>query len=207
VTQLRRSSAVVGLAAALIAAPRDRMGAQVAAHVAAGIRVSSALVHDSIVTALDVTPALAPVVSASLELAPRGGQRWSGTVVADVSWSGLTRHEAGGGPVALGNLTALSVSVGLRRTWPAGFATRVSAGGLGYVPARRTGLFRDGGGVFPLFGLAVAFTPPARRVLGLELRYDVHGFTTRALEDAGFAGRRPVHRVALVARADLGVLR
>lgn len=179
--------------------PPNRLAAQVSLHLAAGIRSSSTLVHDSIVGPMDLRPALAP----ALLLTARDdlSDRWSADVTLDVSSGGLRRHE-GGDSFDAGSATTLAFTVGLRRRVFPGLAARFGVGGLTYA-AERTGLFHEGtGGLMPLVTLAAGYAPPfgARRHLEVEARYDLHRFITPSLRTAGFDDPRPVHRLALVVR-------
>ncbi len=195
---LGRGGAALVLA---LTAPCAGAGAQVAVHVSAGARYSGTLVHDSIVTAIAVRPDLAPVIGMSVRLPEHRG--WAGGVMLDVGWSSLRRHE-GGASVDLGGLTTFSFAVALRRSLWAGFGARVTAGGLAYMPARESGLFRGGAGeLFPLLGAAVDWAPAAGRRWSVELRADAHRFLTRALRDAGFTEHRLVPRLSLAVRANV----
>jgi hypothetical protein len=125
----------------------------------------------------------------------------------DVSTSTLQRHDAGGATASLGGLSTLSFAVALRRQLAPGLGARVTAGGLKYLPARGSGVFRGGAAeVFPLLGLALDYHLPFAPGLTVETRADVHRFLTRALRDAGFTEHRLVPRVTLLVRADLARL-
>ena len=179
-----------------------RAYAQVALHVSAGARYSGTLVHDSIVTPLDLRPGVGPAFAVTVELPPHRG--WSGAAALDISTSSLRRHDADGSTASLGGLTALSFSVALRRQLAPGLGARATAGGLKYLPARQSGVFRGGASeVFPLLGLGVDYRLPFGRGLTLDARVDAHRFLTQALRDAGFTEHRLVPRVTLVVRADL----
>jgi hypothetical protein len=176
------------------------LSAQVSVQLAAGVRYSSTLVHDSIVTPLDLRPALAPtlLLSARHDLNPG----WSADVSLDVSPSGLRRHEAGASFDA-GAFTAVAFTVALRHDLAPGLSARAGAGGLRYATAQ-TGVFRQGsGGLFPLLTVAATYAPTlgARRGLAVEARYDLHQFITPALRSTGFTDPRPVHRIALTLSA------
>lgn len=186
--------------AVLSVSPAVRLAAQISWSLAAGARYTTTMVHDSIVTPLDVRPALAPAFTLAAATPLQPG--WSGEALLDVSWSALERHDQGGLTTGLGNVTTLAVAIGVRREFPAGLSARLAMGALKYFPASETGIFRQGsGGLFPLGGAAVAYGPPlaaARRWhVEVEARYDVHKFITPALRTQGFSGARLVHRVAL----------
>ena len=180
-----------------------RLSAQASVQLSLGARYTSTMVRDSIVTAIDVRPTLAPSLAVTAATAIEHGWTADGTI--DVSWSTLERHDQGGPTVGLGSLTTLAVVIGVRRALAAGLAGRLAVGGLKYFPGESTGIFRDGsGGVFPLGSATVSYVPPLafaqRRSLGIEARYDVHAFITPALRNRGFTSSRPVHRLALALR-------
>ncbi len=188
----------------LIAATPYCLTAQVSLHLAAGARYTSTLVHDSIVTPIDVRPALAPALAVTAAKPIR--HDWSAEATLDFSWGALERHDQGAGTVDLGSLSTLALEVGFRRRLPAGFSARFAVGGLKYFSSNETGIFRAGsGGVFALGGAALAYAPAgalaARWGFGVEARYDVHQFITPALRDQGFTTSRTVHRVALAVHA------
>ena|SRR6267378_1789095 len=195
----------IPLLAALTVYPSNRLAGQVSFHLAAGLRCSSSLVHDSVVTPFDLRPTLAPAFLVSVRDALRPG--WSADVTLDVAPSGLRRHETGGS-FDVGSITAVAFTVGLQRHFGAGASARLGVGGLRYA-AKQTGVFREGsGGIFPLGTVAATYALPfpfaRRRQLEVEARYDVHQFITPALRTEGFRGSQPVHRVAILMRIGWG---
>lgn len=193
------------LALGLTGYPASPLTGQVSFHVAVGARYSSTLVHDSLVTAFDLRPALAPafLFSARDELRPG----WSADVTLDVAPSGMRRHESTGSFDA-GSFTAVAFTVGLRRQIAPGVSARAGVGGMRYL-AEQTGVFREGsGGIFPLGTLAAVYAVPLpfaqKRQLEVEARYDIHQFITPALRTEGFTQSRPVHRVAVLVRVGWG---
>lgn len=181
------------------------LAAQVVVQVSVGARYSGTLVHDSIVTAVDVRPSIAPAFAVAVALPEH--RLWSGEALLEFSWSGLKRHDATGQSEDLGGLGALSFSVGLRRTLAAGLGARATVGGLRYLPARQSGVFRAGAGdLFPLLGVGIDYAPPGGRGLTLELRADAHRFLTQALRDVGFTEHRLVPRFTLALRTSLSSL-
>ncbi|HEU5261875.1 MAG TPA: hypothetical protein VFU41_10705 [Gemmatimonadales bacterium] len=191
------------LALLLTVCPPDRLSAQVTLQPSLGFRYTSTLVHDSIVSAIAVRPALAPALALTAATPIKPG--WSAEATVDFSWSHLARHEAGA-TVELGGLSTLAVQFGFRRQLPAGLSGRFSVGGLKYLPSEQSGIFRAGaGGVFALGGAAVSYVPAALQAgpwaFGVEARYDVHQFITGALRSQGFTSSRTVHRVMLALSA------
>lgn len=208
-TDGRTAGRTVGLAFAFWMAftvgPSDRLAAQVSFHVAVGARYSSTLVHDSVVTAFDLRPALAPAFLVSVRDELRPG--WSADVTLDVAPSGMRRRESSGSFDA-GSFTAVAFTVGLRRQFAPGVSARAGVGGLRYL-ADQTGVFREGsGGIFPLGTVAATYAAPLpfarKHRLEVEARYDIHQFITPALRTEGFTASRPVHRVAILVRMGWG---
>jgi hypothetical protein len=195
----------LALVTALSLAPCWGAAAQVAVRVAFGARHTTTLVRDSIVTPFDVRPAIAPNIAIGFELPEHRG--WAPGVMLDASWSALRRHESAGA-ADLGSLTTFAFTVALRRSLAAGLSATARVGGLQYLPGREAGVFRDGPGTpFPIAGLDLRYASPALRRFAVELRYDLHRFITSALQDSGFTGGRPVHRLAFVLAADISNLR
>lgn len=198
---MRAGGLAGGLLVALLTAyPPARLPAQVALHAGVGLRYTSTLVRDSIVSPFDVRPGIAPVLLFTAATPLERG--WTAEVLLDYAWSDLARHE-GGDVVGLGTVRALATSIALRRRLPAGMSGRIGVGGLKYLPATERGIFRQGSGPLVALGsLGLRYEAPLSRARGggfaVEARYDVHGFITPALRSAGFTSPRLVHRVALV---------
>lgn len=189
---------------ALACAAVVRVSAQASVHATLGARYSSTLVHDSIVTPLDVRPDLAPALTGAIDLPLT--DPWRLELLADLSTSTLQRHDAGGGTAPITRLWTLGVSVGLRRELNAWLAGRAAVGGLKYLPAASIGLFSAGsGGVMPYGSVALDAAPAvlARRRLAFEAAADVHRFLTPALRNTGFTDARVVYRISVGVRLDL----
>lgn len=202
--------AVLALAIALIARPAGGLRAQVSVHLSAGARYTSTLVRDSIVTNFSVRPALAPALALTVGTPVDTTGKWSVEAVVDFSHSDLIRHDADGSTPAIGGLSTLALSVGMRRQLLPWLSARGSVGGLKYLPASESGIFSQGSGsLFALGGLALDAAPPfgARWGLAFETRLDLHRFITPALRAEGFQDSRPVVRVALGVRAGIGASR
>ena len=188
----------------LVAQTHARQTARWTVHGSLGLRYGTALVRDSIVTALEVTQHLGPTLGGGVTSPVQNG--WSGEAAVDLTLTGLTREEAGA-RVDLGGLRTFSVTAAVRREIAPTLSARVGAGALFYFPATRTGLFRSGSdAVTPLGIVGVGYAPAwgARYGFALDVRYDIHRFFTPALRAAGFADGRFVHRVAVGIRAGFG---
>jgi hypothetical protein len=191
----------VGLVMMLLAVyPSSRLVSQVEIHLAAGVRYSSTLVTDEIVTPLELRPALAPAVAVTVFDRSRGP--WMPDVQLDFTSGSLQRYQPSGAGTRIGTLTTLAVSVGLRRELGPGVTARAGVGGLKYLPGDQSGVFRDGAAIAPLGSLAIEVSPrfALHRRLGLAVRYDAHRFITPALRRVGFIDARLVHRVAITVR-------
>jgi len=206
---LRRTDRCLWLASvaacvALHATLPSALIAQLSLQLGVGARYSSTLVSDSIVAPFDVRPALAPVVAATL--AERHEHGWVPTVTLDFSTSNLQRHDADGTTASLSQVTTIAFTVGLTRPLPGGFSAGIGVGGLKYLPSEDTGIFQSGSGAIAGLGALTLGhpLPIGGQRFTLAARYDIHGFTTPALEDEGFHGLRAVHRVALTLRTAWG---
>jgi hypothetical protein len=171
-------------------------------HATLGARYSSTLVHDSIVTPLDVRADVGPmlVLSAALPLAGP----WKLELLTDLATSPLRRHDAGSA-TTIARVWTLGVSVGLRRRLEPWLEGRAAVGGLKYVAPGSVGLFSAGSGVIPYGSVAFDAAPEllARRHLALEIGADLHRFITPALRTAGFTDARVVYRISAGVRVDL----
>ena len=196
-THRRTGARVIPWALCALAVPGPLSG-QLSWAVSAGARYGTVLVHDQIVNAFDVRPALAPALAltAALPLDPP----WNATAVLDVSSSEVRREDVGGGSQPITHLTTAALGLGLsrplRQHWLDG---SLRIGVLKYFPSQTLGLFQDGGPFFPFAQVAFDLHPPfvSRYGLGLELRADAHKFITDALRVEGFSESRPVGRLAL----------
>jgi hypothetical protein len=199
----RSGRATAAIAAALTTCPPGPLTAQVAFELSAGVRYSSTLVHDSIVTPLDVRPDVAPALTGAVDLPLT--PPWKLEVLADLSTSTLRRHDAGGGTVPITRVWMFGVSVGLRRQLNPWLEGRAAVGGLKYLPAASIGLFSAGSGLMPYGSVALDAAPAvlARRRLALEAGADIHRFLTPALRNTGFTDARVVYRISVGVRLDL----
>ncbi len=181
-----------------------RLSGQASFHATVGVRYTSPLVHDSIVTSLEARADVAPALSAAFDL-PLDGP-WQLELLADLATSQVRRHDAGGATTPITRVWTIGLALGLRRHLESWLDGRLAVGALKYVPTESVGLFRDGGGsVIPYGSLAFDIAPPvaARHRVALELAGDLHRFLTPALRSVGFIDSRVVYRVTAGVRVDL----
>lgn len=200
---MMRRAAIVVAVGGLAACPAV-LSAQVSFHASLSARYNSTLVHDSIVTPLDVRPAIGPALGVSADV-PLSGP-WQLELLADLGTSPLERHDADGSTTEITRLWTLGLGVGLRRHLHPWLDGRFAIGALSYLPAQSVGLFSNGsGGVIPYGSLAfdAAPAPLARHHLALEVAGDLHKFLTPALRNAGFTDSRVVYRISGGVRVDL----
>lgn len=193
------------MAVLLTSGPPDRLSAQVSLQPSLGLRYTSTMVRDAIVTPLTVRPALAPTLALTVTTPLERG--WAGQATLDVSTSALERHDADGTTTNLGRVSTLAFTVGVRHGVAAGLSAAAGAGGLTYFPAHDTGIFRQGAGSIAGLGMVTveyALAAGVRYGLAAQARYDVHRFTTPALRSEGFDSARTVHRVTLAVRLAWG---
>jgi hypothetical protein len=189
---------VPALALALVLAPAAAP-AQVAIGARAGVQLTSALVHDSVVEPISVEVKPAPVFGLWLD-APLGGPY---TLVAGVALShGDVVAHAASGDVPLTGLTVWHPTVAVRRSVRPWLGVEARVGAVVYAPSKRTAnLFQDGAPVDATLGAGVQVEHRLGRgfAAGLSLQYDATRFTTKTLQTQGFVGATVVHRVALSA--------
>lgn len=198
---MRRRAPVAALLSLLVAGP---LAAQLSLHASLSARYTSTLVHDSIVTPLDVRPAIGPALALSADLPL--STPWQLELLVDLGTSPLDRHDADGSTTEITRLWTLGFAVGLRRQLHPWLDGRIAIGALHYLPTQSVGLFSDGsGGVMPYGTLAFNAAPSvlARHRLALEVAGDLHKFLTPALRNAGFTDSRVVYRISAGVRVDL----
>lgn len=185
---------MLSLVAALLVFP-SAGGAQVQVGVRAGAIVSSNLLTDSIVEPLRIRQNLAGFLGVTVDT--RLDQRYRVGVAVQVSRSDAVLRSPGEESV-ITSLTVWHPSVTLRQSFGRA-EVEASLGVLVYNPSIEVGtIFSGGAPAEPVVGLGVSLTQPVGMITaGLELRYDVHRFSTATLRNAGFSGETTVHRVAI----------
>jgi hypothetical protein len=162
-----------------------------------GVVGSSNLVRDSIVEGITVRPQPAPQVGLRIETPLGGRYRVAGEL--SVSHSSLMARGSATSTKITG-LTLWAPTVALQAAATPWLVGEARLGALIYDPSEtESTLFSDGAPVTAVLGFGIT----AARGLGtrltgtLQLRYDLHRFTTNALKGRGFAGETVVHRIAL----------
>ena len=188
----------------LSAYPPIRLSAQWRFHGGLGARIGTPLVEDNIVNPITLKTSVG--ISGFFGLSTPTNERWAGEATLDFNGTGLNREELGE-TQDVGGLVTLSFAVLVRRDLNPRFSARAGLGAIAYIPYEDSGVFNQGsGGVKPLALAAVRWAAwrQGPTLNGLELRYDVHRFTTPALRDAGFETERFVHRVMIAVTTQLG---
>ena len=186
-----RGVAIAGAVACLVC-PEGRTQAVV--RVVAGARLSTPLVRDSIVTPFTVRASVAPVIGLGLKTALKPG--WRFDALLEGSSSHVARHDQSGATGDLGRVTTVSVTLGVERRITHPVSAGISVGALKYFASDQIGIFRQGTGTLAALG-ALTLEYRVWRHGTASLRYDVHQFTTPALDAEGFSSGRAVYRVAL----------
>jgi len=192
---------LVPLAAALALAAPAPAAAQVRLTGLIGVTGSSALVTDQIFQQIEIKPALAPtfLLSASIPIATRLRASLDlgyGSSAAELTEEGQPTRD-------LGTLGAFSASAALVGPLVSRLSWRLSLGVLQYIPSDKEGVFSDGVPAAALFGAGLDWRQPLSDhwagVIGV--RYDLHLFSTTALEAAGFSGSQQVSRLGVAVGA------
>jgi len=184
------------LLAVVFAAPCSAPATQLSTRLHVGAVASSALMRDSILRAIVVEPSVA--------LSATAGVGWSVSprLAADgelvVARADVTIHE-GATERTINTVTSVSLIGGMSVLLVDRATARVGLGGIRYFPADEIGIFARGGAASVMGAASVAYRwPVSPRVgLGIEVRYDLHAFTTGELEARGFEGAHTVHRVGI----------
>jgi hypothetical protein len=190
-----RPAALVAAALACgLVAPAAR--AQVSLGLGLGAVASSNLVTDSIVEAIRVRPRIAPQLTIRVEKPLSGRYRLAGEI--SVSHSALMAY--GDTSTRVTGLTLWAPVIAIEAAATSWLGAEARLGAVIYKPGQRDGtLFSDGVPVMPTLGLGLR---AERRVTSgirgsLQVRYDLHRFTTTRLKARGFTGETVVHRIAL----------
>jgi len=183
----------VGLVA--FAAPAS---AQISLEARAGAQFSSILVRDSINQ--EITVGAKPAPSVGLTAVSRLNDTWHLSLGIRWSKSDLARREAGQ-EVTILPLTVWTGMLALRRPLTYWAAVEGTIGAIRYAPSGELDgtIFQDNAPLLPAAGLAVRVEKGlgSRWGVGLEAAYDLHRFTTQALQAADIREHRSVHRVAV----------
>jgi hypothetical protein len=192
-----RMTHALPLAATLVLASAAPAAAQVQVTALVGVTGSTALVTDQIFQEIELKPALAPTFLLSVSLPVATRLRASLDLGYSSSAADLT--ESGQSATDLGTIGALTAAAALAGPLFSRLSWRLSLGVLQYFPSDETGVFRDGVPAAALFGAGLDWRQPVseRWAAVLGVRYDLHLFTTPALETAGFSGSQQVSRLGI----------
>jgi hypothetical protein len=172
------------------------LAAQTRFTAAFGATASTRLLHDQIVTGIDVQPRLAPTLNlrAGKELSPEYGVN----AELGITTGGLSVRENGVSR-DLGSIRTVSLTGGADGRFLLGTRWRVGVGVLKYFPSRHEGIFRQGGPAAILGGVGVDYRWSVHHQLEIVVgtRYDYHRFTTAELKTRGFFRTENVHRLAV----------
>lgn len=190
------SSLAVALACGALFMPGTG-AAQVGVGIRVGAATSSHLVRDSIVESITVKPNAAPTIGLRVEYGLRS--RFYAAADLGLAWSDL-QSTGDSASTTITRLTLWNPMAAVGMTLAPWLSGEVRAGLLVYDPRERAGtLFSAGAPVEPTLGLGLG----AEHVLGaafrfgVRMQYDVHWFTTPALETRGYRGETTVHRATL----------
>jgi len=192
-----RTTLALPVAALLALTPIPSAAAQVRVTAMVGATGSSSLVNDQVVEAIEVKPGLAPtfLLGAALPIGPK----LFASLDLGYSSSSVEVTANGGTADDFGSLGVFTASAALAGPLVSRLGWRVSLGILQYMPSEDVGIFADGVPAAALFGAGLDWQQPlSDRWTGVAgVRYDLHLFTTPALESAGFSGSQQVSRVGL----------
>ena len=145
---------------------------------------------------IHLKPGLAPTlgIEASLPLKTKTPVNVTFELVATTST--LQSHE-GGKTTDLASMRTFALTGGISAHLAGPVRYRAAAGFISYATSEKASIFQDGAPIRPAATLALEYRRPlnARYTLSALLRYDVHGFTTKQLQNNGYTGSQIVHRV------------
>ena len=179
-----------------VAGGAPALHAQVDYNARLGVTWATALLHDDVITEIEIRQKLAPtlVLGAALPIAPlyRAGLELA------LATSGYQSKETGATTVDLGTVRTSSITLGLDGPISRGLGWRAGAGLLRYWPTEDQGVFLRGGTTRFLAGAGIDYRRPilAQWDIMASLRYDFHRFTTDELNARGFGQSQGVQRIA-----------
>ena len=179
-----------------VAGGAPALHAQVDYNARLGVTWATALLHDDVITEIEIRQKLAPtlVLGAALPIAPlyRAGLELA------LATSGYQSKETGATTVDLGTVRTSSITLGLDGPISRGLGWRAGAGLLRYWPTEQQGIFLRGGTTRFLAGAGIDYRHPilAQWDIMASLRYDFHRFTTDELNARGFGQSQGVQRIA-----------
>lgn len=192
--------AALGLAMMPVRAP-----AQFSLRVGAGATLGSTLVSNAVLydDAVSLRTATATTIAIALgyPIAPRYRLLLEGRIA-----SGGLSAKSNAGTNDLGSLRTMGVVVLAEGPLPYHLRFQLGGGALKYSPSRASGVFADDAPIKPMVTAGLDWTRPMGRGLDLHVggRWDLHEFTTGALQRRGWSLAQRVHRVALTVGVERG---
>jgi hypothetical protein len=149
---------------------------------------------------------IAHPVEARQSLAPTGAVLVGWPIGHDVRLAAEARYARGNWQVDddgttddIASLATLALALVADGPIGGGLRWEVAVGTLRYLPGEEIGLFANGGTARWLLGAGATWRSPVASTFELVVgaRYDFHGFSTSALESAGYSRSQTVHRGGL----------
>jgi len=181
----------------LVLSPSRPLAAQVTWTGHLGAILTGNMVTDQVTaTAIHLKPGIAPTlgVEAALPLKTKTPVDAIFELVATTST--LQSHE-GGKTTDLASMRTFVLTAGISAHMIGPVGYRAGVGFISYATSEKASVFQDGTSMRPVAMLGLEYRrrlTPVYTLSGL-VRYDVHGFTTKQLQNNGFTGSQIVHRV------------
>ena len=188
----------LALALLFLAAGRpERLTAQVGWSARLGAGFTSTMITDQLGTqVIKLAPGLSPALSVEGFLPLKTRTPLEATLELQAT-TGTLRRTEGGAEADLASMRTFAITGGFRGRLMGPVSWRAGAGLVSYATSEKASIFQDGAPTRPLLTAGVeyrrALSP--RTTLSGVVRYDVHSFTTKQLESAGYTGTQLVHRV------------
>jgi hypothetical protein len=178
--------------------PSGPLAAQLSWNGRLGATWTTPMVTDNVGTEVNLQPGIAPTLGIELLLPLKTKTPLEASFEVQGTIASLYRKEDGSETDLL-SMRTLSLTAGLTGKVSGPIYLRAGAGFVSYLSTEETAVFLEGTPTRLLGTAALEYRrpmPSGYRVTGL-LRYDIHGFTTQQLQDAGYTGSQVVHRVML----------
>jgi hypothetical protein len=178
--------------------PSGPLAAQLSWNGRLGATWTSPMVTDNVGTEVNLQPGLAPTLGFELLMPLKATTPLEASFEVQGTIASLYRKEDGSETDLL-SMRTLTFTGGVTGRIAGPVYLRTGIGFVSYLSTEESAVFLEGTPTRLLGTAALEYRrtmPSGYRVTGL-LRYDLHGFTTEQLQQAGYTGSQAVHRVML----------
>ena len=183
----------------LVLSPSRPLTAQVAWTGRLGATLTSTMVTDQITaSSIHLKPGIAPTLGIEASMPLRTKTPVDATFELQATTATL-RSEEGGKTTDLASMRTFALTGGISAHMIGPVRYRAAAGFISYFTSEKASIFQDGVPIRPAATLALEYRRRLSNAYTLSgmLRYDIHSFTTKQLQNSGYTGGQIVHRVTV----------